>query len=404
MATNEEVLKNRLVILGNGFDLAHNLPTLYEDFIVYILKRDISSSVKSGLTVSTYLYEIRPLITDTDFNINELKCIDEITSLVNIVGLKKDNNYNYFETFQSYSDTNITKNYSSIDTRHVQIFFKHVFIEETFIQIDSICWAGFEFQYYSTLLEIIKYSEKDFNRKVELKWIRELNLFFENIKQEFKEYIKHLHPNDKLITRIKEQLVTFIEGNFNSIGKYNPLTHSKLNYSPESIMLLNFNYTQTAGAYFSQISKENNPQLINIHGTYKTNIVFGYGDEIDENYRKIEDRNNNEYLNHFKAFSYNQSSEYHKLLGFIESAPFEVYIMGHSCGLSDRVMLNTIFEHPYCKSIRIFYYKDEVKSIDNFTEITQNISRHFSLNNRATMRSKIISKEYCVAFSIRSKK
>jgi hypothetical protein len=62
--------------------------------------------------------------------------------------------------------------------------------------------------------------------------------------------------------------------------------------------------------------------------------------------------------------------------------------MGHSCGLSDRTMLNTIFEHHNCRSIKVFYYERNGK--DNFKEITQNISRHF--NKKTLMREKLVDK------------
>ena len=71
--------------------------------------------------------------------------------------------------------------------------------------------------------------------------------------------------------------------------------------------------------------------------------------------------------------------------------------MGHSCGLSDRTLLNTIFEHKNCRSIKTFFYEwkdSESKKHDNFTEIVQNISRHF--NDKKAMRSKIVNKSLCV--------
>ena len=70
--------------------------------------------------------------------------------------------------------------------------------------------------------------------------------------------------------------------------------------------------------------------------------------------------------------------------------------MGHSCGLSDRTLLNTIFEHENCRSIKVFYHEwenDEGQKKDNFTEITQNISRHF--NDKKEMRAKLVNKSLC---------
>ena len=66
--------------------------------------------------------------------------------------------------------------------------------------------------------------------------------------------------------------------------------------------------------------------------------------------------------------------------------------MGHSCGLSHRVLLKTIFEHDHCRSIKIFYH-DKGNGKDNYTDIVQNISRHFKY--KASMRSKIVNKTLC---------
>ena len=85
------------------------------------------------------------------------------------------------------------------------------------------------------------------------------------------------------------------------------------------------------------------------------------------------------------------------MLSYIDSDKFQVLIMGHSCGLSDRTLLNTIFEHNNCRSIKVYYYQwtDEKtgETKDNYTEITQNISRHF--NKKKLMREKIVNKTLC---------
>ena len=67
--------------------------------------------------------------------------------------------------------------------------------------------------------------------------------------------------------------------------------------------------------------------------------------------------------------------------------------MGHSCGLSDRVMLNTIFEHENCRSIKIFYHKKK-DGTDNYSDIVQNISRHFK--EKSLMRRKIVNKSLSI--------
>ena len=109
--------------------------------------------------------------------------------------------------------------------------------------------------------------------------------------------------------------------------------------------LLNFNYMSTPKMYL-----EDNANINYIHGMlkYPQSVIFGYGDELDDNYTKLQKLNDNEYLRNIKSIRYLELDSYRSLLRFIESAPFQICIMGHSCGNSDRTLLNTLFEHRNC--------------------------------------------------------
>jgi len=134
--------------------------------------------------------------------------------------------------------------------------------------------------------------------------------------------------------------------------------------------------------------------LVNIHGGLSDQsnpIIFGYGDEIDSHYEKIENLNNNELLKNIKSFGYFRTNNYQRVNSFIEGEGkgFTVKILGHSCGLSDRILLNTIFDHPNCKAIKIYYYQKSETENDYF-EKTQEISRHFKASGKGDMRTKIV--------------
>ncbi len=169
-------------------------------------------------------------------------------------------------------------------------------------------------------------------------------------------------------------------------------------FKPESTLILNFNYTNTIEAYFKDNAgngqKLQNIKVNFIHGRVNDEgnpIIFGFGDELDSEYSKIESEKRKEFLRFIKSFWYFKTSNYHDLIRFIELKNFQVYILGHSCGLSDRTMLNMIFEHSNCKSIKIFYHKTETGN--NFTELTQEISRHF--HDKGEMRKKIVPFNKC---------
>ena len=124
-------------------------------------------------------------------------------------------------------------------------------------------------------------------------------------------------------------------------------------------------------------------------------VIFGYGDDLDENYKKISNLNDNRYLTNFKSIKYLESDRYRKALQFMDAAPYQVFIMGHSCGNSDRTLLNKLFEHKNCVSVKPYFY--QMLGSDNYLDIVQNISRNFTDMN--LMRDRVVNKLYCDCFS-----
>ena len=159
---------------------------------------------------------------------------------------------------------------------------------------------------------------------------------------------------------------------------------------PDHVLLLNFNYTYTADTYESYTRGS----TIHIHGEINEpkSVIFGYGDELDKNFQQLQNLNENECLRNIKSIRYLESDNYRNVLRFLESAPFQVFIMGHSCGNSDRTLLNTVFEHKNCISIKPYYYQKDNGS-DNYLDIIQNISRNFT--NMKLMRDRVVNKTYC---------
>lgn len=200
------------------------------------------------------------------------------------------------------------------------------------------------------------------------------------------------YDNFKAKIRIKNfKSVNQDQINYMGINSINDEEFPRELFYPDNILLLNFNYTRTADLYLpnEEIFKVNH-----IHGDLsdKSNIIFGYGDELDDNYKNILKQDNNEYLKNIKSINYLNSTNYREMLSYIESSPYQIYIMGHSCGLSDKTLLNTLFEHDNCVSIKPFYYINN-EGFDNYTEIVQNISRNFT--DMKLMRDRVVNKTFC---------
>lgn len=295
------------------------------------------------------------------------------------------------------------------------------FLEAITKCIEKNNWVDIEKEYYNLLskdfessdnesieqlnreLECLKNNLIVYLNEVEKKLINEY-IIDNNIKEKIFEPI---NPRDISI-EAKEKFEFFKnnrlahDSHYKSLlNKYNTYKllkdidqrNSKELYLPDSILLLNFNYTKTADLY---LPNEDIFKVNHIHGKLSNpkSIIFGYGDELDENYKKLLKDNNNEYLKNIKSINYLNYTNYREMLSYIESAPYQIYIMGHSCGLSDKTLLNTLFEHKNCVSIKPFYYIKE-EGRDNYTDIVQNISRNFT--DMKLMRDRVVNKTFCEA-------
>ena len=397
---------NRIVLIGNGFDLAHGLKTRYEDFINWYCDQRVYGFVGNLSDISSDILcsfqDLRHQVWNVNafvngFNLNHAKGKDIVDHLIK--------NKEFFKTTMSPFFENI---YKSIETKG---------------------WVDIENEYYDLLKKYaIKESATDN--------LHELNIQLQYVQSRLTEYLIGYQQGGHIISEIAEKIYSPIEMSNISIAwqnniiehiqkwwliqnenvlqekanryqdnsliegvksyKYN-LEHNIYNVEyprlfmlPDYIMLLNFNYTNTANMYLN-----NSVSFVNhIHGTLEKpeSMIFGYGDELDDNFKKLLDSNENECLRNVKSIKYQESDNYRNVLGFIESAPFQVCIMGHSCGNSDRTLLNTLFEHKNCISIKPYYYIKQ-DGTDNYLELVQNISRNFT--DMKLMRDRVVNKTYC---------
>ena len=288
-----------------------------------------------------------------------------------------------------------------------------LFFKEVYDEIENKNWVDIEYAYYDYLCGLMKKldlsDEKDVKEEVSEK-IDELNEEMKFITKKLKEYLAKedgtFEENsrrvnneilDKMMMPLSEQEIA-VEALelWDSFVKEN--SHKKL--QPDKIWILNFNYTSLIQRYYEEITKkprynqkEMRSYLNYIHGSLygKEEIIFGYGDDSGEMYKRLSDKNDNRLLENDKTVKYLGSFWYRNFFGFIESAPFQVYIMGHSCGISDRTLLSTIFQHENCVSIKPYFYKNGDNN--DYYEIIKNISRCF--DDKKLMRDRVVNKDYC---------
>jgi hypothetical protein len=351
---------NRLIIIGNGFDLAHGIKTSYHDFIAYYFSKAINS-----------IYLSRPY-EDELIRINvkqgqyyQPSPLDKITP---------ENSLDLFKQILA-GDTIFS------------IQFKSTLLKNSFNQIEKMNWVDLEIEYFNTLLA----TRHAFKNNNELAEIKKINGQLDYLKEKLSEY---LHEQESLFTNgyNKKPLIDcFTE----IIHTYEVVTTElDKNQHPENLFFLNFNFTSTFEDYFDQCRKKIPSEFDYIHGSLggiHGQPIFGFGDELDKNYLEFEDEKNNELFKHIKSFEYLKNKNYYRLIRFIESGDYQVQIYGHSCGLSDRTMLNNIFENENCKSIKIFYHQRE-DGTNDYTEKTYEISRHFK--DKGMMRKKVVPFDY----------
>jgi hypothetical protein len=220
---------------------------------------------------------------------------------------------------------------------------------------------------------------------------RQLELYDLGFMKNYKE-TKKFHNDTR---KFKEDYLFFQnqkKNNPDKINSFDFLSCPNEYRLPNQIMFLNFNYTKTAELYSPKGIERFS--INQIHGNLDDpkSIIFGYGDEMDEKYKELEKKNDNLCLSNIKSIKYLESDNYRDVLEFIESEPYQVCIMGHSCGNSDRTLLNTLFEHPNCVSVKPYYHKKK-DGTDNYLDLVQNISRNF--NDKKLMRDRVVNKTFC---------
>ncbi|WP_179354680.1 AbiH family protein [Winogradskyella vidalii] len=417
----------RIILLGNGFDLAHGMKTSYKSFIDDYWSKTIT--------------EIQESTLDKPFENDEIKIKNSPSKRITK------------NTFQDLE--------RGIKEYQTTLVFKNTFLKELTDKSYLNNWVDVENEYYVLLkksYDKIKFPRNDYN-------VKELNADFEKIKNKLGEYLNAVEKtfNDNLggehlrtkriighkiyrpfklkdfseialnqkaefeYSLIKKDIEALAQDQIsmddlneknkklisridldNALSSIRELLQSEsaINFFdliPDQTLFLNFNYTFTEKIYenpreFDQFNEDKftSTEFVHIHGTTDSrdnnDIIFGFGDELDDEYKSIEKLNDNTYLENIKSINYLETDNYKKLLEFVNSGNFQIFIFGHSCGISDRTMLNTIFEHDNCASIKLFFHQRSENN-DNYSDIIRNISRNF--NDKAKMRDRVVNKNYC---------
>lgn len=298
---------NKLVIIGNGFDLAHGLPTSYKDFVNDFWK-NLSSCAQN---------QIYREVVEVNLDLDLLPKISNFQEFKDyLINLSKidDNN--------KYSETPLTLNIQKKNHPNLICWFK---FKNAFFEI--ICnrsiknWVDIEKLYYEDVKSI--YEEKkrlgdsDKTKSDAYQGIRKLNQEFEQVKNLLEHYLSQRVKNTYEWDRVQKinESYTSIYTSLTPISIFNKehniskeftkqedrdsiekIFESQENGDHEkyrvSTCLVNFNYTPTLSTYFNDIKKEYyyDISIIHIHGELESQlnrVNFGFGDELDKEYKEI---------------------------------------------------------------------------------------------------------------------
>lgn len=426
---------NRVIVIGNGFDKAHGLATGYRDFIDSYWT-DFSNHIFNGYKrwiAEQYGVINDPVPYEDEFVLFEVFRNKHHGATALLKSQSGSSTYDEVRGFITALNDSNNKNYNG----SVRLTFKNNFFEHISGRCSLINWVDIENEYYRQLKELL--SEDD--AVIRNEKVRELNRDFDAVKRQLESYLTQveneaqmepfpsirkafdsiINPDEVAYAKQKDIFDSITrqmeksdptEGRWFRIKVYadnllcrlkgEPARHyvqklkddvfKKKHYTPAQTLILNFNYTSTAKRLYVGKLYE----VVNIHGELgneRNPIIFGYGDELDDDYKRIEKLQDNDFLENIKSVRYHETSNYRRLLGFIESEPYQVITMGHSCGNSDRTLLNTLFEHPNCISVKVYYHQQE-DGTDDYSQLIRNLSRNF--NDKAAMRDKVVNKERCL--------
>lgn len=361
---------NRLILVGNGFDLAHGLKTSYKDFMDFYLGKVFFLLIRNN-------YHYKDPLIQIDYKGHFRPSISE---------------YKKFDSGIAFLDY-LIKNCSSIFEITISQF-----LQISYQNILERNWVDVEMMYFHCLCTNIREGRVDHQNVIIL------NEQLTYLKNELEQYLMEVETHQKIDQPDADLLELFLQPlqweDFSTAMKpsdpvallpnsLNPLKKKK---KPEQTMVLNFNYTQTLEHYVGAMQKNGfeNVTLNYIHGRLNSKEnppIFGFGDEHNKIYGEFEEHNENCLFDHIKSFKYFQTNNNKNLLRFVSSNLFQVFILGHSCGLSDRTMLKAIFESDNCRSIKIFHHNRSEEAND-YQEKTIELGRHFT--DKGYMRRVIV--------------
>lgn len=382
--------ENLIVIVGNGFDLAHNLKTGFSHFAEYYLDEKIMKEVLDNLNKSKIIEDNFKRKVENAKHQKKNPHINKVIKQSNILDLMSSFEKPEYIALDKLAEAVVNGNIIEIKTllSNELFLFENILTNSFLGKLYSNShsnWFDIEQTYYKELINILNdenvllprlSNSKEVSNKEKL---LKLNNEFEHVKQEFKKYLEN-----NIKVNVDKNVSYSLENHF---------------MNRKNVTIINFNYTNTINPY---IDRNHRIKNIHIHGDLNREIIFGYGDDTNSEYKKMKGSKEKEYLRNFKTFYYFKSTDYRKVINELDSKDnYDILVVGHSLDTTDKTILKKILDTPKCDYIELLKRSDlesEEEKQEAHFELYANLSRIFDSEN--DLRDKLIPYPWSVNFPV----
>lgn len=352
--------KLNILVVGNGFDIAHGLPTRYTDFLEFLKLLKYQNDKKSQ----------KWLLEKSKFPKELLQFLE------NAGGTQRKA---YWDELLSQMESNTW----------IEYFLK--------VKIPDYGWVGFE----GEIAHIVKTLDRMRVNASDMAALQQLKAMTNILNDALKIDLRSSFSSEKDIPKIVDRLLQDLDRLIRCLEIYLcicgdiPTDGKRLRAVldiGEIHGVLSFNYTDTFYRLYAK-PLGMNPQYCYVHGQAKEadiisicNMVLG----IDE-YFSEDDRNKNVEFVGFKKYYQRifKQTDYNYTEWFDGTRPINLYIIGHSLDITDKDVLSDILLHKDVKSI-IFYHDKQangtqisnlvkVLGYDNLNMLTRGRDPHRSI-------------------------
>ncbi len=380
-----------LLIIGNGFDLAHDLPTQYKDFLKFV---NLANAI-----LDNDLDTIKNIETSDGNDDNEIKKTKDFITFIK--SLKDKENFKYIEELHKLSIDNLWFNYfNNLKSKfNTWIDFeteisKVIQILETVkaAKDDAILYNKSSFKVHDGIQVVANLLQNtdNYDNKKSNQNNNDINYHL-NVKG-YSLLISKLLKDLNRLTRCLEIYLSFYINSLDTnirIPEIIDLSNNNIDY------VLSFNYTNTFERFYKTLKNNKFDKKIEfdyIHGKaslendiHTCPLVLGIDEYLDDNEKNI-NIDFIQYKKYFQRISKKTGCKYISLLENLkelndfankkkqeknntriesptkkEIIPLNIYIFGHSLDITDKDVLYKLIMHGNTKTTIYYHNNDSYK-------------------------------------------